>query len=441
MKQRTLTLTLCLLVAGCGGSSGPRGAASSAAPATSATATGTTSATAAAPPSTAPVPSAAPALPANFQPVTFQTLEQGDGSLRGSLGAHEVQVGTDAEWAAFWPTHSQGRQPSVDFSREAVVGTFMGQLGGQSHFTRILGVERDANGDDLRVLVREFRLAPWKPNTRILTAPFQLVRCDTRVSGTGALGVRRQALLDFEPLLAGPDAALGANDPTYKGGLRVARDAAELSALYAQIVPNVRPPGVDFSNSMVVAILGPYVPSFGNSVEALRIVADPAQNELRVLSRVNPYRGGAAPPPATETPYLFLRVARAGGTIRAERSASATLTPRSAGVTTLYTGPGEDLLVRDAASFQALWAAQIGGAAPRVDFSQDQVLVALRPANTGITTLEVERAALLEDDELSVVVATQSFGRPAPGGRYAVATTLRTHGAARWETVDRTPPP
>ena len=39
----------------------------------------------------------------------------------------------------------------------------------------------------------------------------------------------------------------------------------------------------------------------------LRGVAQ-ASDEVRIVFRVNPYRGGAAPPPVTETPFQILRV-------------------------------------------------------------------------------------------------------------------------------------
>lgn len=198
-------------------------------------------------------------------------------------------------------------------------------------------------------------------------------------------------------------------------------------------------PVVDFQQAMVVAVLGPYVGSFGNSVETLRILHDARSDELRVISRVNGYRGGAAPPPATETPFQLLRVVRASGPIRAERQAPVALTALAQGRTALYAGPAEALVVRDAATFATLWANRIGGAAPAVDFTQDQVLIAFESAATG-ATVSVARSALLEDGELSVTVnAALLFG--GSGAGYSAVTTPRTFGPVAFETIDTTPRP
>lgn len=422
LPPRSLSLVLCALAVGCGqGSPSSRTAASTIASSTS---------------------SSGPSLPANLVPVSFETLDVGDGSPRGyAQGAHEIHVGTDPDWAFFWPSHSQAILPSVDFSRESVVGTFLGQIGGGSHFTRVINVSRDTNSDDLHAVVREFRLGPWKINTKNLTSPFHLVRCASAVSGQGALTVDRQTLLDFEPLVSGSDSALGAGNPAYTGGLSVFRDAASFSAFFAQVRPSARPPAVDFQREMVVAVLGPYVGSYGNSVQTLRLVHDAKSDEIRVISRVNPYRGGAAPPPATETPFQILRVTQASGTIRAEQTTSVTQTPLASGTSTLYTGGAETLVVRDAATFTSLWAARVGGAAPLVDFAVDQVLIAFEPA-ANRTVVSVARSVMLEDDELSVTVNTQvRFGAATTGSPYSMVTTPRSFGPVTFETVDTTPRP
>jgi hypothetical protein len=426
-----------LLLVGCGGSRSSRTLPSSTASgATPSTSTSTTA------PTTTSTPPPPPPPVANFQRVGWETVDVGSDSARGfSQGAHEDHVATAADWPFFWMTHSSATLPAIDFTSQSVVGTFMGQIGGGSHTTRIVNVWHDVNGDDLRALVREFRLAAWKPNTRNLTSPFHIVRCDAAVSGQGTLHVDRQTLLDFEVLTAGSDSAIGANDPTYQGGLQVFRDAASFGAFYALHQPNARPPGIDFQREMVVAVLGGYYGQFGNTVETLRLLHDPATDEIRVVSRVNPYRGGAAPPPATETPFQLLRVTPASGSIRPETRARASQTPLAAGTTRLYTGPSDTQVIRDAAAFSALWTARVGGPAPIVDFATDQVVAVFEPEVTrkrvSIPTVEV-----WEDDETYVVVnTTVLFGPPSTGAPYELVTTPRTDGPVQFEVIDTTPRP
>jgi hypothetical protein len=418
-------------VAGCGGGGGRSSAAATgptttASPVTSATPGPTTTAT--------PTPS--------FQAVAFETIDRGSDSPRGvTLGAHEVVAATAADWAAVWASHAPGALPALDPSRECVVATFLGPISGGSHGTEVVRVWRDVRGGrDLRALVREFRLAPWKINTANLTSPFHLVRCAASVIPGGALSVARQDALDFDVLEAGSDSAIGANDPAYTGELALLRDAGALATFYARHRPGAAPPLVDFSQAMVLAVLGGHVASFGNSVETLRVLHDRTADEVRVIHRVNGYRGGAAPPPATETPFQLLRVMRATGPVRAEVQRSAAATPLAAGTTALYAGPAEQLVVRDAATFTSLWTARVGGPVPVVDFAASQVLLAFEAAGSG-RSVDVAGATAWEDDELFVRVHAQSTWSPWPDAAYSAVTTPRTSGPTRFEVRDVTPVP
>lgn len=435
MRRSSLSLIVCLLAAGCGGEYEDPGAASTSGGSTSGGSTGGGS--------TGGGSTTLPPVP-NQQLVAIETVDVGDDSPRGAAqGAHELHVATDSDWAFVWTTHSQAALPQVDFTQESVVGTFMGPMNPGAQFTRVINVSRNVNSDDLHAVVREFRPGAWwsPPLVPVGESPFHLVRCATAVSGQGALTVSRQTLLDFTPLRAGSDSALGAGDPTYAGGVHVARDDAALSALFAQVLPGVRPPGIDFRTDMVVAVLGPYLRSYGNSVQTLRLVHDATSDQIRVISRINPYRGGAAPPPATETPYQFLLVSRARGTIRPEQTSPVTHTPLAEGTTQLYRGPAETLVVRDAATFGTLWASRIGTAVPRIDFAVDQVLVAFEQAGNR-KILRGAESVLLEDDELSVTVKTlTTFGVPNTGAPYLMVTTPRNFGPVGFETIDVTPTP
>ncbi|MBL4844099.1 MAG: hypothetical protein JKY65_01120 [Planctomycetes bacterium] len=441
LTHRTvLILALSALAFGCGNSR-PSTPAAASTVASSTSASTTTIAT-----STSTVvttPPVVPPVPAQFEAVAFEVLDEGTNSLRGSAqGAHEVHVATDPDWTLFWPTHSaRTRPPVVDFSQESVVATFMGQISGGSHFTQVVNVSRDVNSDDLQALVREFRLGAWKPNIRILTTPFQIVRCATAVSGQGTLTIERQTQLDFETLTFGSVSEIGRNDPTYKGGLHVFRDAAAFNAFHVQVAPNQRPPAVDFQRQMVVAVMGPYIPRFGNTVETLRLVHDPKTHEIRVISRVNPYRGGAAPPRAIQTPYQFLRVTIATGTIRAERATpllqSRPQTGLGRGTTTVVRA---SLVVRDAAALADLWRARIGGGTPpQVDFSKDQVVISFVPSGSD-RSVTIARCTLLEDDELAVTLNT-TLSSPTRDPRYVFVTTPRTLGPVAFESIDVTPRP
>jgi len=436
MKPSVLFLALACAVCGC--STSERSSSSTTGVASTTTATtgsvgSVTSSSSGTSATTTPPP------PPSYQAVGFDVLDEGQSTLRAGLGAHEVQVGNDADWAAFWPTHASTRPPAVDFTQACVVGTFMGQVNTGGYATEVINVWRDANSEDLRALVRSFRPGDWRPVPSVITSPYQLVECDTAVTGQGSLTIGRQALLDFETLAAGSNSALGAGNPAYPGGLYVFRDDAAYTAFYAQIQPGVRPPPVNFAVEHVVAVLGPYVPSFGNSVETLRLVHDVASDQIRVRFRVNPYRGGAAPPPATETPFQLLRVSPASGAVRAELETPLTLPTPTAGLARTFTAPAESRVVRDAAEFAALWAANVGGAPPTVDFAVDQVLIHLEPGGSS-RSATVARAVLLEDDELAVTVTTR-LSSPTRDGRYSLVVVPKTFGPVGFELVDVTPRP
>lgn len=435
MKPSVLSLALVCVVAGCSkserSSTNTTGVASTTTATTGSIGSVTSSSSGTTATTTPPPPS--------FQAVSFDVLEEGQSTLRAGLGAHEVHVATDSDWAAFWPTHATTRPPVVDFTQSCVIGTFMGQVNTGGYSTEVINVWRDTNSDDLRVLVRSFRPGDWRPVPSVITSPFQLVECETVVTGQGSLAAGRQALLDFETLAAGSNSALGAGNPAYTGGLYVFRDDAAYTAFYAQIQPGVRPPPVNFAVEHVVAVLGPYVPSFGNSVETLRLVHDVSSDQIRVRFRVNPYRGGAAPPPATETPFQVLRVSRASGPVRVELETPLVLPTPTAGLARTFTGPAESRVVRDAAEFAALWAANVGGTPPTVDFAVDQVLVHFEPGGSS-RSATIARAVQLEDDELAVTVTTR-LSSPTRDGRYSLVVVPKSFGPVGFELVDVTPRP
>ena len=101
-----------------------------------------------------------------------RTIEKGDQSNVDD--AKQVLVRTDVEWTRLWQQHSPERpRPAVDFSKEMVVGVFMGSRPHAGFSTAIVSTAA-ANG---ALIVRYTETLP-KPGTvsaQILTFPYHLV--------------------------------------------------------------------------------------------------------------------------------------------------------------------------------------------------------------------------------------------------------------------------
>ena len=115
----------------------------------------------------------APAAPEKARPPYMpRTIEKGDQS--NVEDAKRVLVRTDAEWTTLWQQHSPDRpKPAVDFSKEMVVGVFMGSRPNAGFSTAIVTTTA-ANG---ALIVRYTETVP-KPGTvsaQILTFPYHLV--------------------------------------------------------------------------------------------------------------------------------------------------------------------------------------------------------------------------------------------------------------------------
>jgi len=101
-----------------------------------------------------------------------RTIEKGDQSNVDD--AKQVLVRTGGEWTRLWQQHSPDRpRPAVDFSKEMVVGVFMGSRPNAGFSTAIV-TTTVANG---ALIVRYTESLP-KPGTvsaQILTFPYHLV--------------------------------------------------------------------------------------------------------------------------------------------------------------------------------------------------------------------------------------------------------------------------
>jgi len=101
-----------------------------------------------------------------------RTIEKGDQSNVDD--SRQLLVRTDAEWAKLWQQHASGRpRPSVDFSKEMVVGVFMGSRPNAGFSTAIVSTTA-ANGA-LIVRYTETMPAPGMVAAQVLTFPFHLV--------------------------------------------------------------------------------------------------------------------------------------------------------------------------------------------------------------------------------------------------------------------------
>jgi hypothetical protein len=87
----------------------------------------------------------------------------------------QALVRTDAEWTRLWTQHAgEKTKPAVDFSKEIVLGLFMGTRPTAGFTTEIVSVKEDAGGT-LVVSYKETRPSPDSVAAQILTSPFHIV--------------------------------------------------------------------------------------------------------------------------------------------------------------------------------------------------------------------------------------------------------------------------
>jgi len=109
-----------------------------------------------------------------------RTVDKGDQSNIDE--AKQVAARSDAEWSALWTRHGGDRKkPAVDFSREMVVGVFMGSRPTAGYAITILSTfEKD---DKMLVRYQETIPAKGTMTAQILTSPYHLVAV-TKVTGS-----------------------------------------------------------------------------------------------------------------------------------------------------------------------------------------------------------------------------------------------------------------
>jgi hypothetical protein len=101
-----------------------------------------------------------------------RTIDKGDHSYIGS--PRQVVIRTAEEWTALWNEHAAERaKPSVDFSKEMVVGVFLGSKPTAAYSVAI--VSTLAKNDALLVQYRVAQPAAGRIRAQVITFPYHLV--------------------------------------------------------------------------------------------------------------------------------------------------------------------------------------------------------------------------------------------------------------------------
>jgi hypothetical protein len=104
--------------------------------------------------------------------VSFTSVAKGD--LSGQQTAKQVTVRTPAEWKALWKDHSPTeKMPAVDFTKNMVVGIFLGSKPSDGYDVEIVGVR--AQEKDLVVEYVQTQPGRGTLAAQILTEPYHLV--------------------------------------------------------------------------------------------------------------------------------------------------------------------------------------------------------------------------------------------------------------------------
>jgi hypothetical protein len=107
----------------------------------------------------------------SVQSVTFSTVASGVSSQIDE--PRQVVIRTQADWQAFWKTHSTQPAPVVDFSKSIVAGVFLGMRPTGGYGVSIRAVRRTSTG----AVVEYLSSTPDKNQMviQMLTSPFHLI--------------------------------------------------------------------------------------------------------------------------------------------------------------------------------------------------------------------------------------------------------------------------
>ena len=116
-------------------------------------------------------------LAANQGDVPIRTVDKGTQS--GVDAARTVVARTPEEWTAVWRAHAPEKPaPAVDFTREMIVGVFLGTRPTAGYGVEIAGAREDAGG--LVVQYREGSPPRDAMTAQVLTMPYHLVAVPKR---------------------------------------------------------------------------------------------------------------------------------------------------------------------------------------------------------------------------------------------------------------------
>ena len=119
-----------------------------------------------------PPPAPRPSTPILTTVPAMKTIDKGDQSNMDD--AKQVAVKTGAAWKQLWQQHSPDRPlPAVDFTKEMVVGVFLGSRPTAGYSLEIVSAI-EANGT-LVVRYREAAPPRGTMTAQVLTSPFHLV--------------------------------------------------------------------------------------------------------------------------------------------------------------------------------------------------------------------------------------------------------------------------
>jgi VWFA-related protein len=120
----------------------------------------------------AKAPPAAPRAPTPASSIAMTTLNSD--RMSGIDRAQQSVARTAAEWQTLWQQHAPGRPaPAVDFTKNMVVGVFLGSRSSSGYQVEITGVRAEGNG--LVVQWTERRPAPGTMAAQVMTSPSHLV--------------------------------------------------------------------------------------------------------------------------------------------------------------------------------------------------------------------------------------------------------------------------
>jgi len=101
-----------------------------------------------------------------------RTIEKGDQSRIER--ARQVLVRTETEWAQLWRQHAPDRpEPTIDFSKESVIGLFMGSRPNAGFSTAVVSTME--GGGALGIRYTESAPSRDTITAQIITFPFHLV--------------------------------------------------------------------------------------------------------------------------------------------------------------------------------------------------------------------------------------------------------------------------